>query len=84
MRPDEIRALLEGVADGTVSTAEAMARLKDGPLRRTSCPLPPWTTTGTFGKDSPRSSTEREKPRRRPWRSPSGSLPRGFRSSSPA
>jgi NCAIR mutase (PurE)-related protein len=34
MTPEEIKALLEGVADGSVPSSEAMARLKDGPLRQ--------------------------------------------------
>ena len=34
MSPEEIQALLEGVAEGTVSAREAAERLEDGPLRR--------------------------------------------------
>ncbi len=34
MTPDDLRALLEGVANGTVSPEEAAQRLKDGPLRQ--------------------------------------------------
>ena len=34
MRSEEIKALLDGVADGSVTVDEAVARLKDGPLRQ--------------------------------------------------
>ncbi|MCJ7630257.1 MAG: nickel pincer cofactor biosynthesis protein LarB [Longimicrobiales bacterium] len=34
MRSEEIKALLDGVADGSVRVDEAVARLKDGPLRQ--------------------------------------------------
>ena len=34
MMSEEIRALLQGVADGSVSTDDAVERLKDGPLRQ--------------------------------------------------
>lgn len=34
MRPEDLQALLAGVADGTVTPEEAVERLKDGPLRQ--------------------------------------------------
>jgi NCAIR mutase (PurE)-related protein len=34
MTPEEIKILLDAVADGSVSTAQALARLKHGPLRQ--------------------------------------------------
>ncbi|NNM06645.1 MAG: 1-(5-phosphoribosyl)-5-amino-4-imidazole-carboxylate carboxylase, partial [Gemmatimonadetes bacterium] len=34
MTPEEIRALLKGVADGSVELESALERLKDGPLRQ--------------------------------------------------
>ncbi|MGD2120724.1 MAG: nickel pincer cofactor biosynthesis protein LarB [Gemmatimonadota bacterium] len=39
MTPEELRALLEGVADGTKSAEEAVNRLKDGPLRMDELPF---------------------------------------------
>ncbi len=38
MTPEEIQALLEGVAQGSVDPAEAAGRLRDGPLRQDDLP----------------------------------------------
>jgi NCAIR mutase (PurE)-related protein len=39
MTPEELKALLEGVAAGSTSAEEAMNRLKDGPLRSDELPF---------------------------------------------
>ncbi len=39
MTPDDLRALLEGVSEGSVPLEEALRKLKDGPLRQDELPF---------------------------------------------